>query len=193
MIESFSKIASDFDVMPLQLALKRQPNLFGKFSLRSEGYTSPHTQMSDIWVRYNDATKYLEAKDFTGFNDEHDGIWYPAYYALPQIRPLIFKLMSLVEGERLGAVLITKIASGGGIAKHIDSGWHANYYDKYYIPIQNEEGSTFNFDDGVISPKLGEVYWFNNSVTHWVENNSNEDRIALIVCIRSDRVNGAGK
>jgi len=30
-------------------------------------------------------------------------------------------------------------------------------------------------------------------VIHWVENNSNEDRISMIVCIRSDRVKGAGR
>lgn len=193
MIESFSRIATDFDVLPLQVALKRQPNLFGKYNLRSSGYTSPHSEMTDIWVRYNDITNYLESNDFTKFNDEHDSIWYPSYYALPQLKDIIFKLMSLVDGERLGAVLITKLAPGGGIAKHVDSSWHADYYDKYYIPIQNGEGATFNFDDGVISPKLGEVYWFNNSVTHWVENNSSEDRISLIVCIRSDRFNGAGR
>ena len=192
-IESFNRIATDFDVVPLQVALKRQPKLFGKFNLRAEGYSSPHSKMTDIWVRYNDATKYLEAQDFTGFNDEHDSVWYPSYYSLPQIRDIVFKLMALVEGERLGAVLITKLPPGGRIEKHVDSSWHAGYYDKYYIPIQNAEGSTFNFEDGVIAPKLGEVYWFDNSVTHWVENNSDEDRISLIICIKSDKVKGAGR
>lgn len=193
MSESFAKIACGFDVMPLQLALKRQPKLFGKYNLRADGYSSPHAQMSDIWVRYNPIDKYLESGDFSKFNDEHDAEWYPAYYALPQIRPIVFALMALVEGERLGAVLITKTPPGGSIAKHIDSSWHADYYDKYYIPIQNAPGATFNFEDGTIYPQLGEAWWFDNSVPHWVENNSNEDRIAMIVCIRSDRVKGAGR
>jgi len=194
MSESFAKIACGFDVLPLQLALKRQPKLFGKYPFRQAGYgESPHTNMTDIWVRYNKIDKYLEAGDFTGFNDEHEAEWYPAYYALPQIRPIVFALMALVQGERLGAVLITKIPPGGRIEPHIDTGWHAEYYDKYYIPIQNAPGATFNFNDGIIYPQLGDAWWFDNSVPHWVENHSNEDRIAMIVCIRSDKVAGAGK
>lgn len=192
MSEHFAKIATGLNVLPLQVALKRQPQLFGAHGYRRYSEGSPHTQMSDIWVRYNDVRKYPDG-DLSKFNDEHDGVWYPAYYALPQVRPLVFSIMALVEGERLGAVLITKIPPGGGIAPHIDGGWHAEYYEKYYVPIQNEPGATFNFEDGVIAPDLGDVYWFNNSVPHWVENNSSADRIAMIVCIRSDRVTEAYK
>jgi hypothetical protein len=193
MSESFYKVASGLNVFPLQTALKRQPKLFGKYNFREEMYgESPHKQMKDIWVRYNDINKYPNG-DFSTFNHEHDSVWYPAYYALPQVRPLIFTLMALVEGERLGAVLITKVPPGGTIAPHIDSSWHADYYDKYYVPIQNESGATFNFEDGTIYPQLGDAWWFDNSVVHWVENNSNEDRIAMIVCIKSDRVKEAGK
>lgn len=193
MSEAFARIAHGLNVVPLLVALKRQPKLFGKYNLRANGYSSPHAQMTDIWVRYNDINKYIDSGDFSKFNDEHDAVWYPAYYALPQIRPIIFSVMSLVEGERLGAVLITKTPPSGSISKHIDSSWHADYYDKYYVPIQNAPGATFNFEDGVICPQPGDVWWFDNSVTHWVENNSNEDRISLIICIRSDRVKGAGR
>ena len=56
--------------------------------------------------------------------------------------------------------------------KYVDNGWHAGYYDKFYIPIQNADGAVFAFDDGVIAPKEGDVYWFDNSVPQWVENNS---------------------
>jgi hypothetical protein len=199
MSESFAKIATGFNVLPLQVALKRQPKLFGAINLRKTTYIqnggcegkSPHLDMQDIWVRYNDITPYIQRNDYTGMNDEHDSVWYPAYYTLPQIRPLIFDLMRIVEGERLGGIFITKLPPGGKIEKHIDSAWHAEYYDKYFIPIQNAKGATFNFEDGLIAPDLGDVYWFDNSVPHWVENNSNEDRIAMIVTIKSDRNRGA--
>lgn len=200
MSESFAKIATGFNVLPLQIALKRQPKLFGAIDLRRTNYlqknanefeVSPHVGMKDIWVRYNDVTPFIQSGNYTCMNDEHDPIWYPAYYALPQIRPLIFDLMRIVEGERLGGIFITKLAPGERIEKHIDAGWHAGYYDKYYIPIQNAKGATFNFEDGMIEPELGDVYWFDNSVPHWVENNSNEDRISLIVTIKSDRIKGA--
>lgn len=182
-MKSHFKIADDFDVLPLQEALRRQPELFGQHTQRAQVYMSPHAAMKDIWVRYNDIAKYT---DLTSFNDEHDPVWYPAFYAIPEIKALLFKLMALVEGERLGGVLITKVPPGGRIGVHTDAGWHAGYYSKFYIPIQNEPGARFHFADGVIAPNLGEVWCFDNSVPHWVENDSEADRIALIVCIRTD-------
>lgn len=186
-MQNFLKIAAGLNVLPLQLSLIRQPELFGQHKARADQYSSPHTEMSDIWVRYNDIKNLA---DLTTFNNEHDSVWYPAYYALPELRPILFGLMSLVEGERLGGVLITKIPPGGKIAPHVDRGWHAEYYEKYYIPIQNDEGAVFGFEDGVIAPALGDVYWFYNGNSHWVENNSARDRIALIVCIRSHKFKG---
>ena len=183
------KIADNFDVASLQVALKRQPWLFGQQNFRKAAYE--HTDMTDIWVRYNDISAYTAQDDFEFINAEHDSVWYPAYYMLPQLRPIISKLMTLVDGERLGGVLITKLPPGGSIKAHVDTGWHASYYDKYYIPIQNEDGAVFSFPDGDIKPKLGEGYWFENSIPHSVVNNSDSDRIALIVCIRSDSTRGA--
>ncbi len=180
--QNFLKIAEGVNVIPLQLALVRQPELFGRNNERASSYGSPHSAMSDIWVRYNDR-KNIGA----GFNNEHDSVWYPEYFSLPELRPIIFCLMSLVEGERLGGVLITKIPPGGKIVEHVDTGWHAGYYEKYFIPIQNDNGAIFGFEDGIIAPNLGDVYWFRNDNKHWVENNSQRDRIALIVSIRSHK------
>lgn len=191
MSEYYARVATDLDVLPLQRAILRQPKLFGKYPQRGNFEGSPHCAMKDIWVRYNDIEPYLERGNLDGFADEHDSVWYPAAYAIPQVRKVVFDLMRLVEGERLGGILITKLPPGGKIEKHVDGGWHASYYDKYFVPILNEEGATFSFEDGVIHPKIGEAYWFNNSVPHWVENNTDSDRIAMIVCIRHQGVKGA--
>lgn len=184
-MQNFLKIADGLNVAPLRLALVRQPELFGVHTKRREGYDSPHAQMTDIWVRYN-AYENLVKSPHT-FNDEHDSVWYPAYHSLPELRPILFGLMSLVEGERLGGVLITKIPPGGSIAPHVDGGWHAQYYDKYFVPIQSDPGCVFGFEAGEIHAAPGEVYWFDNSRPHWVRNDSQRDRIAMIVCIRSHK------
>lgn len=191
MSEYFAKVADNLDVKPLQTAILRQPKLFGKYTQRGDFKGSPHSEMKDIWVRYNDVTPFLEKNSFVGFDSEHDSIWYPSAYAIPQVRKVVFDLMRIVEGERLGGILITKLPPGGNIKKHSDGGWHAEYYDKYFVPILNEEGAIFGFEDGIIAPKIGEAYWFDNSVPHWVENNTDSDRIAMIVCIRHSKVEGA--
>jgi len=182
-MQNFLKVAEGINVLPLQMALVRQPELFGRHGARAEAYGSPHSQMTDIWVRYN-AIENLHKNPAT-FNDEHDSVWYPEAAAIPEARQIAMSMMAHVGGERLGGVLITKIPPGGKIAPHVDRGWHAEYYDKYYIPIQNDDGAIFGFEDGVIAPRLGDAYWFYNGNPHWVENNSTRDRIAMIVCIRT--------
>jgi len=194
MSEYFNKIAFDFPVIPLQLSLRRQPGLFGKYNQRCEGQ-SPHRESKDIWVRYNAIENVLEYEGQLNSdhpaNKEHRPTWYPSYYQLPQLRPLIFGLMHLVEGEELGIVLIIKIPPGKQIYTHVDGGWSGSYYEKYFIPIQSYPGTSFNFPDGSIIPQLGEAYWFNNSIPHNVINNSNEDMICLVVTIKSDKVKDA--
>jgi hypothetical protein len=194
MSEYFNKLAIDFPVMPLQIALRRQPGLFGKYNNRCEG-NSPHRESKDIWVRYNaiqNVTEYDgQLNSDHPANKEHRPVWYPAYYQLPQLRPLVFNLMSLVEGEELGTILLIKIPPGKQIYTHTDGGWSAQYYEKYFIPVQCYAGTSFNFPDGSILPQIGEVYWFNNSIPHNVVNNSGEDMVCLIITIRSDKVKDA--
>lgn len=183
-MQNFLKVAEGVDVLPLQLALQRQPELFGRHGQRQYVAGSPHAGMTDIWVRYNDCRPFEQSGDWSRFNHEHDAVWYPESAFIPQVRPIVFCLMARVEGERLGGVLITKIPPGGKIDSHVDGGWHAGYYDKYYVAVKSPDGSLFGFPDGEIRAKDGDVYWFRNDVPHWVENNSNDDRIAMIVCIK---------
>lgn len=186
----FKKLSKTFWVADLKNEILNQPDLWNRNTERTYTQASPHSMVSDIWARFNDVTKYRESGDFSTINDEHDSVWYPEAYRLPSLRKIVFDLMHEVDGERLGGVLITKVAPGGKIGRHTDKSWHAKYYSKFYIPIQNEEGARFHFDSGVIKPKEGDAYWFDNSCPHWVENDSGIDRIALIVCIKTDQYYG---
>jgi hypothetical protein len=180
---NFRLIADNFNIAPLRERLQKNPELFGLYDFRGTAYDSPHTKMRDIWVRYNDVLPFLEKGDMAGFADEHEPVWYPVATQMPEVFPIVTELMERVQAKRLGGVLITKVPPGGGIDPHVDRGWHAEYYDKYYVPILNSPGATFNFPDGAIAPNDGEVYWFRNDVPHWVINDSQTDRIAMIVCI----------
>ena len=150
---------------------------------------SPHEEMTDIWVRFNDPEPCKESGDWSSFIEEHESIWLKRFTSVDRICK---QLMKLTEGERLGGVLITKLPPCGKIHPHIDSGWHAEYYDKYYVPIKNGKGARFCFDDGFIEPEEGQVFAFRNDVTHWVENNSEQDRIAMIICIKQSKYSKEG-
>ena len=187
MIKSHELICDNLDVLSLQTELLNNYDEFDRINLRRLG-NSPHKEMTDIWVRYNHIDNYHDdlLNSTSKFNDEHDSVWYPVIDKIPSAKKVIFNLMSQVNGERLGGILITKLNANGKIGKHTDNGWHAKYYDKFYVPVLNKEGSKFCFADGDINPKLGEAWWFDNSVVHWVENNTDSDRIAMIICIRTE-------
>lgn len=180
---SFSRICADLDISGVLTELSENESLFGEFNARRDSPGSPHAQMEDIWLRYGDISEMVVSGDYSKIADEHDSIW---LQDLPESKKICLEIMAKVGGERLGGVLITRLPPGGEITPHTDSGWHAEYYDKYYVPIKNEKGSVFGFIDGVIDPVIGEAWKFDNSVPHWVTNNSNSERIAMIICIRGD-------
>lgn len=186
MAESFRKIGLQLDVTVLRDRLIALPEVFGWHKERGIDTKSPHREGTDIWVRYNDITPFYEGRSMTEFGDEHDSIWYPVLKLIPEVADLVFDVMTHMSGERLGGVLITKLSPGGKIHPHIDNNWHANYYDKFYVPLLNNKGATFCFEDGCIEPEEGEVYQFNNSYKHWVNNDSDTDRIAMIVCVKTN-------
>lgn len=186
----FIQIATGVPVQPLLDELASHPELWDAHTIRKTAQGSPHRRMSDIWVRYNDVTPYEASGDYRTFNDRHVPIRYPAWDALPSVRRIVMPLMAQVQGEMLGGVLITRIPAGGCIDGHTDHGWHAEYYDKFYVSVQNDPGAAFWCEaNGVhesIDPEPGEVWHFNNQKLHGVDNKSASDRIAMIVCIRTD-------
>lgn len=176
----FFKLDCRYDTAAICKSLEENPDIFDLFTSRTESYASAHKSVSDVWVRYNAPENIGD-----NFNDCHFPVWYPAAAIVPEAVAIAFDLMTRVMGEHLGGILITKIKSGEGVLPHIDKGWHAAFYEKFYVALKNNTGARLCFDDGFIEPEDGEVYCFDNSVTHWVENNSDSDRLAMIVCIRT--------
>lgn len=187
-MKAYNKIHSDLDVSLARKEIESNADLFGEFNARKDA--SPvMAQMDDIWLRYGDIVEVTKTGDYSKIANEHDSIWLKD---LPECKKICFEVMKLVNGERLGGVLITRLPVGGEILTHTDAGWHADYYDKYYVPLENEKGSVFGFDEGDIEPDLGDVWAFDNSYNHWVKNNSNKERIAMIVCIKQEKYTRGG-
>lgn len=186
-MRNFLKIAEGVDVLPLLHALQTRPNLWNQNDLRTTHPQSPHTEVDDIWLRFNDLTPYLENGDTASVVDEHESICYPAWRELPQARAIVFDLLRRVEATRLGRVLITRLAPGRSIAPHEDGGDHAAYYERAHVVLQGFPGSLFHCGDESVCMRSGEVWWFDNAKTHSVQNNSADDRIHLIIDYRIEK------
>lgn len=183
-MKNYLKIASGIDVLPLLLELHRQPKLWDLNDARLSKH-GPHSETHDIWLRYKDETENKTSGDYKNFADAHDGIWYPAYYALPSARSLIFGLMARVEGERLGGILVYSVPPGKHIYPHTDTGWHVDYYDKFNICLQSNPLAKFCYAEEEMIAEAGDVHRFVNNVDHWVTNEGPSDHIVMTVCIRT--------
>lgn len=172
-------IINNVNVSHMLWALQAHPELWNVHRQRTEDMFSPHHEVDDIWCRY----AALEDFDNPG---PHESIWYPGIIEALPVQGLVMPLMNMVGGERLGGILITRIKAGHSVKPHHDNGWHAKYYQKFAIQIQSSPGQFFCFEDAKLEPKPGDVYWFDNSFTHWVTNDTPHDRITMIVCIKTD-------
>jgi hypothetical protein len=175
-------LAERFDVLPLIQQLYEHPDLWDRYPWRTEHPKSPHREVSDIWVRYN-AIENMGPH----FNEPHVAVWYPVCEVLPAAKQLALEVKEAFGAHALGGVLLTRIPASKQVYPHADGGWHATHYEKVAVQIAGNERQAFCFDGSSVSALPGESYLFNNQAPHWVRNDSDEDRITLICCIRRNR------
>ncbi len=170
-------VSSGIDISAMHKALLEQPELWDQVPDRTTPEDSPHRGLSDIYIRYS-------AKDPRDMG-EHESVWYPAAKLLP-VMDYVTPLMQTMNPCKLGGILITKIKPGHECKPHRDTGWHARTYEKFGLQIAAASGQAFGFDDEVLVTKTGDLFWFDNAHTHWVVNESDSDRITMIICIKRE-------
>lgn len=174
-----------FDVSALVDQLAAHPEAWNRHTMRTEAYATPHKAVSDIWVRYNDWANF--DGDPQAFNAAHESVWYPVIVDIPAAWSICRRVMRHVGGKTLGGVLITRIPPGGAVTPHVDDGWHAQHYEKFAVQVRGNKDQAFCFDGAELRPEPGDLYTFDNSRRHWVTNDSDSERITLIICIRRTR------
>jgi Aspartyl/Asparaginyl beta-hydroxylase len=190
-VEHFQLLTSGVDVAPVLEQIALHPELWDAHRIRKDAPGTPHSRMSDIWVRYNDVRPFEATGDYSHFNDMHMPVWYPAWRLVPALQPIVRNLAFAVQADMIGGVLITRIPPGEGIEPHRDAGWHVGYFDKFYLSLESGPRAVFGCDhDGkveIINPNPGDLYRFDNRKTHWVKNDSLHDRMTLIICLHTNQ------
>jgi hypothetical protein len=189
-MQNFQQIAANVDVLPLLLAIKLKPELWKEDTYLRDYPQGPFNQIESIMLRFPVKGVYEteeELKNHLSKYDQHENIDYPAYKILTEARPLVMSLMTRVNGERLGRVMINKITPGGKIFPHSDTLSHAEYYSRFHIVLQSAPGVVFRTGNEQVYMPTGTCWWFNNKEEHEVINNSAEDRIHMIIDIRTSR------
>ncbi len=176
MIKKIELIKEGINVAPIYWALQKNSFLWNQNTQRTESPNSPHHGLDDIWARFGEEKEAIEGHP-------HDSKWYPAADILG-IKPLVYDIFRFIEGDELGGVLITRIPPGKVCKPHTDPGWHARRYQKFALQITSAPGQKFCFEDQELESKPGDLYWFDNQYTHWVPNDTQYERVTMIICIR---------
>lgn len=78
-------------------------------------------------------------------------------------------------------ILFVKLKSNTNILPHIDAGHSLELCKRTHIPIITNPNVTFTIDGETKHLKEGEIWEINNTKEHSVDNNSDEDRIHLLI------------
>lgn len=184
-MRNFHKIAEGVDVTPLMHSVMRQPELWNQNTFRTTFPNTPHVDVDDIWLRFTDPEKCKAVGNVIG--DDYP-IWLPPAQKLREAFPIILDLMRRVEAYELGRVLISRIKPGGRILPHADvdgSYVQTNDRARYHVVLQGLPGSMYRTGDETVCMRTGECWWFNAHEVHEVVNNSSDDRVHLLVDVRT--------
>lgn len=176
-MRNFFRVCENLNTFPLLHALARQPELWNQNSLRTEFPGTPHGEADDIWLWFNDQKEDVA--------NAIQVIPYPAWTLLPQARQIVFDLLRAVEGVQLGRVIITRLKPGKQIIPHRDAGAPAEFFKRYQVALQSLPGAIFQIEDEQAGFKTGDIWLINNRAEHSVQNNSQDDRVVMIVDIRA--------
>lgn len=189
-MKNFLKLAESLDVLPILLQLQRQPSLWKADTYLRDYPQGPFGDTETVFIRFPPASvTELERSE----RDQHECVWMDGYIHLPAVRSVIFGLMTRVDGERLGRVMINKIRPGGRIYPHADTPVHADYWERFHFVLQSGPGCTFRAGEETIHMRPGDLWWFQNKEEHEVTNNSADDRLHLIIDIRCSSAGLAGE
>lgn len=172
----FQKIAEGVDTLPVLLALQRQPRLWNADRRRQEFEHSPHADVDDILLRFEDDV-----------SDAATLRWRDGWVDLPEVRPLLPALLMRLQAYSLMRVMITRLAPGREIKPHKDVlGDYVSVPDlvRAHVVLQGLPGCQFYCGGETVQMLTGEVWTFDAREAHAVVNNSADDRIHLIVDAR---------
>jgi hypothetical protein len=101
---------------------------------------------------------------------------------LDAVEDIIQDLEALHNGSR-GNVLLIKLLAGQDIPEHVDSGDYLTTTRRHHLPIITSSDTMFGVGIEELNMQEGECWEINNTRTHYVRNNSQTDRVHLLVDI----------
>ncbi|MDN7558225.1 aspartyl/asparaginyl beta-hydroxylase domain-containing protein [Burkholderia orbicola] len=189
-------MASGVDTMPLVAAIARQPELWSADTYLRHYPQGPFGDTDSIMLRFPKQVKLKSERQLERYkanrlpgHDQHESVFYPPWFSLPEAHQHVFALMSVVRGVRLGRVMINRVRPGGRIFAHRDSPEHTARWRRHHLVLHGKPGAMLRVADETIPMLSGMLFWFDNREEHEVVNNSDDDRISMVIDVQTCEVN----
>jgi hypothetical protein len=106
------------------------------------------------------------------------------------VKKLVDHIHTLVNGKRLGRIMLVKLLAGGEVPDHIDPGKYFLTHRRFHVPFITDKKVTFKGKLGStpLHMPVGTLCQLNNRNTHSAKNDSTIDRVHLIVDIETEDV-----
>jgi aspartyl/asparaginyl beta-hydroxylase (cupin superfamily) len=104
------------------------------------------------------------------------------------VRTLSQWMFETVSGKTMGRIMIVNLEPRGRVPLHVDPKDYFEMYSRFHVPLKTNPGVVFNGENGTANEHmpLGYLSRLNNRLPHQLDNNSDENRIHLIVDIETE-------
>jgi hypothetical protein len=94
------------------------------------------------------------------------------------------QLVRIMDGT-MGRCVLAKLKPNGVVYPHKDDGLYWLLRDRYHLALKSANGSHFKVGGEEVRMQAGELWWFDHTATHEAFNDSDEDRIHIILDVMS--------
>jgi len=178
----FRRLESGIDPSPFLDELARHPEVWSADAHR-QSTVSVQRETEAVMVCGHDAhLSFREAR--TRHPVRYVGRPTPTASKLPSSLGFVRRLAARERGLP-GRAVVVRLRPRGRVYEHRDRGLYYQLRSRYHLVLRSRAGSRLRAGPEEVRMQEGELWWFDNRLPHEAWNDSDEDRIHLIVDLLS--------
>jgi hypothetical protein len=182
-MKHFERVGALVDVEPFLTEICSRPDLWETDTSRQKAKPAQRETQA-ICIRGQGAKAVLDSEARQKNPIRYRGGPTAMSPFFPIAEEFVEKLVESMNGS-MGRAVIARLRPRGRIHPHFDDRLYWILRDRYHLVIKSPAGSYFRAGDEEMRMEEGELWWFDHTVEHDVYNDSDEERIHIIVDVLS--------
>jgi hypothetical protein len=182
-MKHFKLIAEGIDTAPYLAEIAANSELWDEDTSRQEKIVTQR-ETRTITLRSHAAQASLDSRVRRAKPIGYRGQPSEMSSRLPLISTYVDQLVLGMNGV-IGRAVMTNLRPHGTIFPHTDDGVYWLLRDRYHLVLKSVAGSHFKAGGEEVRMQAGQLWWFDPTVRHEAFNDSDEERIHVIVDVMS--------